>query len=57
MVGSERFLRYKAFYEVKEVGQALEGPKVCVTEWSYLKKQQYIYGRGGVLNGFWDVKP
>ena len=40
--GSEQFLRYKAFYE----------PQLMSLDAAYLNELEYIWFRGGDLNGF-----
>ena len=40
--GSEKFLKYKAFYE----------PQLVSLDASYHKEHEYIWFRGGDLNGF-----
>ena len=49
----------KAFYEVKGVGHALGGvqrdPMSGSLNVSLHKKQEYIWFRGGDLNGFRDI--
>ena len=48
--GSERFRRHKAFYEGREMGGggSSDWCHGCV----YHKEQEYIWLRGGDLNGF-----
>ena len=54
-VGSETFMRYWAFYEVKGLRHDPEEPKVCVIEWVLSQGTRiYIEFSGGHLNGFWD---
>ena len=57
--GSERFSRYSAFCEMKEVGLAPRGhprvPRSMSLNAPYLKDQEYIWFIGGDLNGFKDI--
>ena len=59
--GSEQFLRYKAFYVVKGMGQAWAHPlgtsRSVLMNVYYHKEYHYIWLRGGDLNGFRDIKP
>ena len=54
--GSEQFLRYFTFYEMKGVGHALRvcpgGPKAIPINVPYLKEEEYIWFMGGDLNSF-----
>ena len=58
MIIFEQFLRYQAFYEVKGVGHAWAQPREFpeLLNVSYHKKQEYIWFRGGDLNGFGDIR-
>ena len=54
--GSERFLKYFTFYEMKGVGHVPGvrpvGPKAIPINVPYLKEQEYIWFMGGDLNSF-----
>ena len=58
--GPKRFPRYQAFYELNRMGHSWHTSGE--TSWSVLligschKNHEYIWFRGGYLNGYQDIK-